>query len=847
MDLVLNALRPILSYNCRHPFFSIIIAVIVAAASAFFASKLTIDTDLANLLPPDHPNVVALDELRERVGGETEMQLVINSPSFEANKAFAEDIIPRSMELMYERGDRPYFSRYEYTRDTEVLKDYALYLATDSELDRLERYLNEEIEDAKLEANPFFIDFEDDEELSDESTAEGEEASDDFIEVYEELIPSEYSVNADSTSLLVRFVPTGSRSNLRFVRHMFRDYEELIAEMNPQSYHPEMVVRAGGRLERHLMEIESIMNDVYSSFSTGIGSVLLVVMLYFFFKTYYNYRKGSEAERKKGFFSHIKRMPVTLAIIGLPLLISLLINFGIAYFALGTLNTMTSVLFVILFGLGIDYGIHFYARYLEQRSSGKSVEASMSDTYYSSGRAIMTSAITTALALFVLIYADFRGFSEFGFIAGVGIVLAYLAMMYLLPAFIVAFERFGWILVNTNAEIAASAKEPDQAPVKTHRYPYARTIVAAGLIVLVFVGFQAHKLEFEYDFGNLEPEFEEYESFRELTGGAEGSSGRRNPAYVVADSYEEVDEILAAIRKIKEENGEDSLIMDVEALQERFPIDEQAEQHKLERLEEIRRLLNDPFLVEQEDDDLDRLRRAAQASEPLDFNRLPDYLTERFVTKDGEIGQFVMIYPKSGMGDGRRSIAFKDEVGRIETADGDVYYSASTSIVAANMLDLMREESFVMVAATFAMIFVIMLVAFRSFRWTIISMLPLIVGLGWLFFLMIIFGLSFNFYNLVTLPAILGIGNDNGVHLASRYREEGPRSMWNVLASTGQHISIGSFTTMLGFAGLLLTTHPGLFSIGLLAVLGIGMTLLAAVTFLPALVQVLEDNGWIRF
>lgn len=846
MDFILNALRPVLRFNCRHPFLTIIFALIVAGAAAFFASRLAIDTDLANLLPSDHPNVLALEELRETVGGETEMQVVINSPSFEANKAFAEAIIPESMALMYERGNQPYFSRYEYTRDTEVLKDYALYLATDAELDELEFFLEEEIEEAKLEANPFFVDFDDDwddDEFDDEN---GESA--DFIAVYDELIPPEYPVNADSTSMLLRFVPTGSRSDLRFVRHLFRDYEELIAEMNPQSYHPEMIVRAGGRLERHLMEIESIMNDVYSSFSTGIGSVLLLVMLYFFFKTSYNYRRGSREERKKGWFSHVKRMPVTLVIIGLPLVISLFINFGIAYFALGTLNTMTSVLFVILFGLGIDYGLHFYARYLEQRSAGKSVEASMNDTYFSSGRAIMTSAITTALALFVLIYADFRGFSEFGFIAGIGIVLAYLAMMYLLPAFIVIFERLGWILVNTNAESSEHQKKPEVVTSPPKRYPWAKTVVAAGFAVLIFVGFNADKLEFEYDFGKLEPEFERYESFRDLSRDAEGSAGsRRNPAYIVADSYEEVDEILAAIRQIKQENGDDSLIMDVEALQERFPINEAAEQHKLQRLQEIRNLLNDPFLADQEDEDLDRLRRAAQATEPLEFDRLPDYLTERFVNRDGEIGQFVMIYPESGMGDGRRSIAFKDEVGRIETASGNVYHSASTSIVAASMLDLMRDESFVMVMATFTMIFIMMLISFRSLPWTLISMLPLVVGLGWLFFLMILFGLSFNFYNLVTLPAILGIGNDNGVHLASRYREEGPKSMWNVLRSTGQHITIGSFTTMLGFAGLLFTMHPGLFSIGLLAVLGIGMTLLAAVTFLPALVQVLEDHGWIRF
>ena len=48
---------------------------------------------------------------------------------------------------------------------------------------------------------------------------------------------------------------------------------------------------------------------------------------------------------------------------------------------------------------------------------------------------------------------------------------------------------------------------------------------------------------------------------------------------------------------------------------------------------------------------------------------------------------------------------------------------------------------------------------------------------------------------------------------------------------------------MVGFAGLLLSFHPGLRSIGLLAVVGIGTTLLSALLFLPALLQWLEDRG----
>src|SRR5690625_4592341 len=119
------------------------------------------------------------------------------------------------------------------------------------------------------------------------------------------------------------------------------------------------------------------MSDVFNSFATGIGSVILLVMIYFFLKKYFNYRLGDKSRRRYSFWSHLIRAPLPIIIIGLPLLISLSWTFGITWAVLGTLNTMTSVLFVILFGLGIDYGIHFYARYIEFRSDGGGVQESI--------------------------------------------------------------------------------------------------------------------------------------------------------------------------------------------------------------------------------------------------------------------------------------------------------------------------------------------------------------------------------------------------------------------------------------------------------------------------------------
>jgi predicted RND superfamily exporter protein len=809
----------------------IFISLIIAVVSGYYAIQLRIDTDIANLLPEDNPNVLALEKLKETVGGETEMQVVISSPSFEANKAFAEDLIERSLELYYPRYEDNYFKRAEFRRETEFTKNNALYLASDAELNDIISWLEDEIEQAKEEANPFYFDLGDEEE-------EEDTRADSFEESYNTLVPTEYPVSEDSTIMVVKFFPTGSKSDIQYLEDMFAAYENLLASMEPASYHPEMEVRFGGRLKRHLEELTSIMDDVIGSFATGISSVILLVMFYFFIKKYLHYRKGTRGNGEYSFWSHVVRMPVPVLVIGIPLLISLVWTFGITYFYLGMLNTMTSVLFVILFGLGIDYGIHFYARYIELRSAGMSPYEAIMTTNRKTGEAIVVSAFTTAAALYILMFADFRGFSEFGFISGTGILLALFGMLYIMPALLVILdERLNWILLSDDKKEEYSG---------VHRYPFARTIVTVGLVAsAVVVGFSGN-LSFQYDFGELEPSFPEYEEFRSFAGQVE-TSNKRNPAYIVADNDEQVQEITDILNERARTDTTSPTIESVETLQERYPSTEEEVKEKLQKIAKVRELLQDPFLVDREDEELDKLRQAAQTTEPFGIDQIPDYLKSRFVTKDGEVGRFVIIYPSVGLSDGRQSIAFKDDISVVTLDSGEKFYAASTSIVAASMLDLMRTESPYMVAATFIFIYFFMLFSFRSFRWSLIAMLPLLVGLLWLFGIMMIFELQFNFYNLVVLPAILGIGEDSGVHLAHRYREEGKNSMWQVLSSTGQHVTMGSATTMLGFAGLLFTNHPGLQSIGVIAVLGIGMTLLTSVTFLPALIQWLEDKDWLRF
>src|SRR5690625_3150211 len=149
MNKIIQFLKPVIKFNIRYPAWVVTIATLSAIVATYFAVQLTIDTDIANLLPENHPNVQALNRLQAQIGGETEMQVAIKSPSFEANVAFAERLAEESLKLHYPRHDFRYFNRAEFYRDTEILQDNALYLAREGELQDIIHFLGSEIEKSR--------------------------------------------------------------------------------------------------------------------------------------------------------------------------------------------------------------------------------------------------------------------------------------------------------------------------------------------------------------------------------------------------------------------------------------------------------------------------------------------------------------------------------------------------------------------------------------------------------------------------------------------------------------------------------------------------------------------------
>lgn len=831
MHLVFERLRPAIRGVVNRAPWVLLAALLLSFLGVRQAMNLRIDTDLANLIPPEYPSVQALERLRETVGGESEAAIAIESPSFDANRAFAEALIPRILEIPTRSGSEMVFQRVEYRKETDFLKQNALYFATPAELDLLESWLEDKIVEARLDANPMFFDLKDDEEAEPDSVGE------ELAAIYSEIVSKEYPISDDSLTMVLRFFPAEASSDISFIEHAYAGIDQVVAEVDPTSFHPQMQVTTAGRLYRQMTEIATIQQDVLDSFGSGVLAVLLFVVAYFFYKSYT--ARAGWSFRPRVFLAELLRTPVLALVIGLPLLMSLSWTFGLADLAYGQLNLMTSTLGLVLFGLGIDYGIHFYARYSEERAAGKTVMDAAETTFSSTGQAITIGALTTAMALFVLVIADFRGFSQFGFIAGFGILFALTAMLFVMPALLSVFERIG--LLNLSGAAAASS-----VPSHSGRVPAARPLLGLSVLAVIAALVFLPRVEFEYRFGELEPTYEEYEARRDVIRKVFNDRRNRNPAYVVVDSPDEISQVTSALNAHIEADSLSPTINRVESLQDRFPMDEAAQEARLMRLADMRVLLDDKYLREDDSEDMANLRLAASTERALAFEEVPEFLRKQFTSKSGELGNFVIIYPEHGLSDGRQSMAFSDDVGRIETEDGSIFHAGSTSLVAADMLKLMQGEAPWMVLATLLIVIVLMYINFSTVRSTMLALLPLMVGILWMLLLVELFGARLNFYNLIVLPAVLGIGNDAGVHLVHRYMESGRGSIRSVLRSTGEHVAMGSLTTMIGFAGLLLSFHPGLESIGQLAVMGIGGTLAAALFFLPTLLQWLEDRDVAR-
>ena len=96
---------------------------------------------------------------------------------------------------------------------------------------------------------------------------------------------------------------------------------------------------------------------------------------------------------------------------------------------------------VLVFGAATDYALLLIARYRDRLRSEDSRFVAMSQALCKTAEPILASAITVTLALLSLLFAQQEGLRAIGFSGAVGVIVAMLTGLFVLPAAMVVFGR----------------------------------------------------------------------------------------------------------------------------------------------------------------------------------------------------------------------------------------------------------------------------------------------------------------------------------------------------------------------------------------------------------------------
>ena len=787
--------------------------------SVWEAKHLQLKSDFKELLPENFQSVKDLDRILSRVAGTGSLIIAIESNDSQHSIRFANDLIAKLKEYPSE-----YINSIEYNiKEARQFFEDNKYLYIDygdlQEIhDRLDRRINRE----KIKSTGFFIDLETKEEKEKEfSTKDIEDKYKGKTSHYDEYIDG-YFFGEQGKLMAVVIRPPGSATGVDFSKKLVAKVNQTIAELNPQKYDPSMKVGLTGKFRRVLFEYQTLIDDIVSTAVLCMALVGLAVFLYF------------------------KRVRMVI-LMAWAVFNGVAWTFALTAWKIGYLTTQTAFLGSIIIGNGINYGLILMARYLEERRAGKTTEEALAISIPATFPATLVSSLTTAVAFVVLIVTNIRGFVQFGFIGGFGMIFCWIASYTILPTFLSISEEI-WPSVSKNKKERFDFSA--MSLLANRLFGWSKNLVKSGNIlsvisILLIIYFIPHSLE--YDFSKL----------RVKSKGKAGSeeqilndrvrkifSDSMSPAVLVTDRLDQVtplcDEIL---RKNNLDPVETQVVDSCKSIFTAIPKDQDK---KIALLGQTKHLLESSalnFLNADQKTEVEKFKKQL-IQKPVTIQDLPENVVKNYREKNGDLGKVVFVYPtdKAPLWNGKNLIRFADIIRENKLPTGEVITASGDSVIFADILRAVIHDGPKATVLSLLAVFLVVALTFRERKGIAYILGNLLIGIVWMGGMVSLFGIKINFFNFIAIPTTFGIGIDYGVNMYQRYKLEGKGSMPEVLKKTGSAVALCSLTTIIGYFTLIIARNQALVSFGWIGIIGEVTCLVAALLFIPALVMRMENK-----
>jgi predicted RND superfamily exporter protein len=822
----MNGSRRFVDWVLRHGRILWAVALLLAMPAALRTGWLYahLRSELEELLPKDAPSVVALEELKQRLGGRQFLGVVVDSGSREGLPA-AEGFLDALAERV--QGYPPGMVSAVRTRNSverAFLDEHgALYV----DLDDL-RTLR-----ARLEARRDYEVSRAAGALLDDAEMPPSVDLNDFRARYERRLAGKRSgargrYTSEDKHLSVLLIELGAYSSGAAAagRLLDRVKADVTALRSSGEYPGSMRVGYAGDAAIATEELSALVTDLSLSSIVVVAAVVAAIALYY-------------------------RWWRSLLVVVPPLLLATAYSFGLASlppFRVTAVNSNTAFLGSIIVGNGINFGLVLLSRYVEERRAGLDVPTSLQRAVEGSRAGTLAAAAAAGVSYAALAVTQFQGFRQFGFIGGLGMLLAWGTSFVLMPPLI------GWLDTGESTRPRALSERGRLSywiVRAVSRAPRAILLVsvAATLAAAVEVAkFRATDLE--SDFSRLRR--------RDTWTSGEGYWGDRmnavlgeylTPLVFLTDRPEEARALARDLRGRLDQSPFAGRIDWVRTIDDVLPSQQDA---KLAEIAAMRDDLTPAVREALKPDVRDYVDRLLSGSpRPLTLDELPRSLTLGLRERDGSVGRVVLVYPNpsGAWWDANAMASFVDALRSVarqaihdSRPDGRTPRLAGSIPLSSDIVQAIRHDGPVASAAAFAGVVCTVLLMLRSASRSAYVIGALAVGVAWLAGAAHLFGVRINFANFIAFPISFGIGVDYAVNVISRYERDGSRDILAAVRSTGAAVALCSLTTIIGYSSLLMAQNRALFLFGLLAVLGEISCLCVALVSLPALVLSLSRS-----
>ncbi|MFQ5512904.1 MAG: RND family transporter [Myxococcota bacterium] len=519
----------------------------------------------------------------------------------------------------------------------------------------------------------------------------------------------------------------------------------------------------------------------------------------------------------------------------LPLVVvvlSLLSTLGLTPLLGIPIQVPTQILPSFLLAVGIGDSVHILAIFYRRLAEGRSREDAIADALAHAGLAVVMTSLTTAGALLSFAATDLRPIAHLGVIAPIGVLLALLYTLTLLPALLVlapqgrsgAARKLG--LARIDCILARCASLATSRP---------RTVVAAsGLVILVALS-GVLQLRFGHDPIGWFP---------------------RGDALRV--STEKLNETLKGVMTVE-------LLFDTHA---ENGMHDPALLQRLEELEAYNATIQDgDVFIGKTLSLVNILREIHQA---LNENR-PEFYA---IPKDRQlVAQELLLFENSGSDDLEDFVDSRFSVGRMTLRvpwtdaiayppllrELGAYYRRvippNTDVTVTGLLPLLSrtfEAVIHSMARSYVIAFVIitglMILLLGSLRLGLISMIPNLAPILLTLAVMGWFHLPLDGFTLLIGSVAIGLAVDDTIHFMHGFRRVQLRTgdpalaVRETLATTGQALFVTSLVLCTGFFIFMAGTMRSTFNFGFLTGLALALAFLADVLLAPALMMLVTRD-----